>query len=186
MEELDEKREVTLIGEVASFLADEEFIPFESSPVQGWSLEKIVRLASKNSGAFTGAYFTYLAAHGHDGLALLVLVPAGIVICGVARGLATGLEEVIRSQLQRFVRPYTEPPRLEKRGSKSQSKPKKAHKSRTQETPKKKANKTREEASDPESQEEVSLFGVMAPGVFAVMAPLETSNSRVRTGIKVA
>jgi site-specific recombinase XerD len=32
----------------------------------------------------------------------------------------------------------------------------------------------------------MSLFGVMAPGVFAVMAPLETSNSRVRTGIKVA
>jgi GntR family phosphonate transport system transcriptional regulator len=32
----------------------------------------------------------------------------------------------------------------------------------------------------------VSPFGVMAPGVFAVMAPLETSNSRVRTGIKVA
>lgn len=29
-------------------------------------------------------------------------------------------------------------------------------------------------------------FGVMAPGVFAVMAPLETGNSRVRTGIKVA
>ena len=33
---------------------------------------------------------------------------------------------------------------------------------------------------------QLSLFGVMAPGVFAVMAPLETSNSRVRTGIKVA
>jgi hypothetical protein len=32
----------------------------------------------------------------------------------------------------------------------------------------------------------VSPFGVMAPGVFAVMTPPETSNWRVRTGIKVA
>jgi hypothetical protein len=32
----------------------------------------------------------------------------------------------------------------------------------------------------------VSPFGVMEPGIFAVMTPLETSNSRARTGIKVA
>jgi transposase len=32
----------------------------------------------------------------------------------------------------------------------------------------------------------LSPFGVIAPGILAVMAPLETSNSRVRTGIKVA
>jgi hypothetical protein len=32
----------------------------------------------------------------------------------------------------------------------------------------------------------VSLFGVLAPGVFAVMAPLEMVNSRVRTGVKIA
>jgi hypothetical protein len=32
----------------------------------------------------------------------------------------------------------------------------------------------------------VSPFGVIAPGIFAVMTPPETSNSRVRTGIKVA
>jgi hypothetical protein len=32
----------------------------------------------------------------------------------------------------------------------------------------------------------LSPFGVLAPGVFAVMAPLETVNSRVRTGVKVA
>ncbi|QIE29687.1 hypothetical protein SBC2_77630 (plasmid) [Caballeronia sp. SBC2] len=34
--------------------------------------------------------------------------------------------------------------------------------------------------------QEVSPFGVMAPGIFAVMTPPETSNWRVRTGIKVA
>jgi hypothetical protein len=32
----------------------------------------------------------------------------------------------------------------------------------------------------------LSPFGVLAPGIFAVMAPLETLNSRVRTGIKIA
>ncbi|WP_089163101.1 DUF6444 domain-containing protein [Caballeronia sordidicola] len=32
----------------------------------------------------------------------------------------------------------------------------------------------------------LSPFGVMAPGVFALMTPPETSNWRVRTGIKVA
>ena len=39
---------------------------------------------------------------------------------------------------------------------------------------------------DLSESEKVSPFGVMAPGVFAVMTPLETSNWRVRTGIKVA
>ena len=33
---------------------------------------------------------------------------------------------------------------------------------------------------------DMSPFGVMAPGIFAVMTPLETGNSRARTGIKVA
>jgi hypothetical protein len=59
-------------------------------------------IATKASPTAVGVYIGYEAAGGHTPL-LLLTVPAGMIICGAAGGLARGLEEGIREKIKKML-----------------------------------------------------------------------------------
>jgi hypothetical protein len=81
-------------AEFARYLVVEPAVPFENSPLSGLSLHDI----AKSSGVAVGAYIGCVMA-GNTPL-LLVTVPAGMVICGVASGVAHGLEEMLYARIK--------------------------------------------------------------------------------------
>lgn len=68
----------------ARYLATEPLVPFESSPLSGQSVAQVAGASAGAVGASVGALVT------GDPI-LLVTVPAGIIICGAAAGIADGL-----------------------------------------------------------------------------------------------
>jgi hypothetical protein len=79
--------------EFVNYLSYESIVPFESSPLSSISLENLVRA----SGSAIGAYAGFIV--GKDTMLLLISVPLGMVICGIASGLSHGLEESIRQRI---------------------------------------------------------------------------------------
>lgn len=79
----------------AQYLAYAPLVPFESSPLSAKALSDLAA-AGGGIGAAVGAYAT------GDPLVLLA-VPAGIVVCGAAHGLAEALRIGLRARLLRLM-----------------------------------------------------------------------------------
>ncbi len=75
-------------------VANRPLIPFERSPLTSEALADIL----KNSGMTVGAALGFYAGVG-DPLLLFILVPAGIIICGAAKGIADALQEGLRDKI---------------------------------------------------------------------------------------
>lgn len=75
----------------AQYLAYSPVVPFESSPLGPKALSDLAA-AGGGIGAAVGAYAT-------GDLLLLLVVPAGIVVCGAAHGLADALRIGLRAKL---------------------------------------------------------------------------------------
>lgn len=69
-------------------------IPFENSPLSG---ETLIKLVTKATGAGIGAFAGFVA-FGTSPF-LLIMVPAGMVLCGAAKGIAEALESGLRERL---------------------------------------------------------------------------------------
>lgn len=90
----------------AEIAASERLIPFEQSPL---SLESLGRLVTTAGGAGVGAYVGFVAFG--SGPMLLITVPAGMMICGAARGVAQALEEGLKDRLLTWIKGHgAEPP----------------------------------------------------------------------------
>lgn len=83
----------------AEYLISARIIPFEQSPL---SAESLGNIAASTSVTGVGAVVGYLIA-GPTPL-LLITVPAGIIICGAAAGVARGLEDGLRRRITRFIK----------------------------------------------------------------------------------
>jgi len=79
----------------------DSLLPFEQSPL---SLESLGKLVVSASGAGIGAYAGFVLA-GPTPL-LLITIPAGMIICGAAKGIADALEQGLRDRLVRFLRDH--------------------------------------------------------------------------------
>jgi hypothetical protein len=83
------------VFEFARFVATKVEVPFERSPLDGETLSAIVQ----SSGVAIGAALGFIAA-ANSPLLLFVLVPAGMIVCSAAEGVAIG----IRDRLKKLVR----------------------------------------------------------------------------------
>ena len=88
-------------GELAAF---DNLVPFELSPI---NLESIGKLVVSATGAGIGAYAGFVLA-GPTPL-LFVAIPAGMIICGAAKGIADALEQGLRQKRLQFLRSGAEP-----------------------------------------------------------------------------
>ena len=88
-------------AEQASFL---DLIPFEESPLEPTAL---ATLLTKAGGVGVGAFAGWVIAGTSTPLLLLTL-PAGMIICGAAAGVATGLEEGFRKRISSWLAGKTE------------------------------------------------------------------------------
>lgn len=84
--------------EFVDYLVASPIVPFENSPLGAASLFDIV---TKASAPGIGAYIGFVVS-GNSPL-LLITVPAGMVICGAASGVAKGLEEGLRSKVKSLI-----------------------------------------------------------------------------------
>jgi len=78
----------------AEIIAFDDLVPFRQSPLKQEVLAKLVTHAT---GAGVGAFVGFVA-FGASPL-LLVIVPAGMIICGAAKGVADALEQGLRDKL---------------------------------------------------------------------------------------
>lgn len=83
----------------AEYISMTAVFPFENSPLKA---ESIGSLLTKAGGYGAGAYIGFAVA-GTTPL-LFIAVPAGMIICGAAAGIAQGLEEGLRERISRFIR----------------------------------------------------------------------------------
>src|SRR5262249_29369501 len=93
----------------------EPLIPFEGSPLTSESLAK---LATTATGAGFGAFVGFVAFG--SGPLLLITVPAGMVICGAAKGIAQALEDGLRDRLLRWIKGEKEPTSKKERSKKQE------------------------------------------------------------------
>jgi hypothetical protein len=78
----------------AEVVAFDDIVPIEQSPLNA---EALVTLVTKASGAGLGAFAGFVA-FGASPL-LLITVPAGMIVCGAAKGIADALENGLRDRL---------------------------------------------------------------------------------------
>ena len=81
----------TIFGEKAAF---DNLMPFERSPIE---LESLGKLVVSATGAGIGAYAGFVLAGSTP--FLLVAIPAGMIICRAAKGIADALEQGLREKL---------------------------------------------------------------------------------------
>lgn len=82
----------------AEYAAYEKLIPFEESPL---SPEALASVALRGSGAAAGAMAAYVA-FGNTPL-VFVAVPAGMILCGAAAGLAKALHDGLEQQVRKLM-----------------------------------------------------------------------------------
>lgn len=82
--------------EFAEAVAFGDIVPFESSPLDARSLASIVT----GSGVAAGAAVGFVVGAGVPPL-LLITVPAGMIICGAAAGIAAALDQGLKARLLR-------------------------------------------------------------------------------------
>jgi hypothetical protein len=85
----------TEVTEFASYLSSNNIIPFEFTPLEAVSYERLIHYIPAGG---LGFYIGIVVA-GNSPL-LFITVPAGIIICGAASGIARGLEEGLRSRIK--------------------------------------------------------------------------------------
>lgn len=85
-------------SDFAAYVLREPVVPFENSPL---AADSILDIVTKATGTGIGAYIGFVVA-GNSPL-LFVSVPAGMVICGAASGLAKGLEEGLRGRIRALI-----------------------------------------------------------------------------------
>jgi hypothetical protein len=68
------------------------------------SRRKPLRYAASTTGAGIGAYVGFVLTGPAPTALLLISVPAGMIICGAAKGIADALENGLRDRLLRFLR----------------------------------------------------------------------------------
>jgi hypothetical protein len=83
----------------AEYLLFARIIPFEQSPID---LESLGNLITTASGVGVGAYVGFLV--GGSGPLLFVTVPAGMIICGAASGVAKALEKGLKDRILSLIR----------------------------------------------------------------------------------
>jgi hypothetical protein len=91
----------------AAMICFDTVIPFENSPLSAESLAKLVTHAS---GPAIGAFVAFVI-FGSTPL-LFVAVPAGMIICGAAKGVATALEEGLKKRLMHWLKPTKPSPTM--------------------------------------------------------------------------
>jgi hypothetical protein len=91
----------------AELICFDTVIPFENSPLGAESLAKLVTNAS---GPAIGAFVAFVIC-GSTPL-LFVAVPAGMIICGAAKGVATALEEGLKKKLVSWLKPRKPSPTM--------------------------------------------------------------------------
>jgi len=91
----------------AELICFDTAIPFENSPLSAESLAKLVTHAS---GPAIGAFVAFVIC-GSTPL-LFVAVPAGMLICGAAKGVATALEEGLKKKLENWLKPRKPSPTM--------------------------------------------------------------------------
>jgi hypothetical protein len=85
--------------EFSEYVSFARVVPFEHSPLGG---EALGNLLASGSGAGIGAGIGFIVAGGPTPL-LFVTVPAGMIICGSAKGIADGLGEGLRYRVRRLM-----------------------------------------------------------------------------------
>ncbi|HET8863902.1 MAG TPA: hypothetical protein VFM94_11715 [Solirubrobacterales bacterium] len=85
--------------EFAEYAAYGSVVPFEHSPLGGDSLGNLL---ASGSGAGIGAGIGLMVAGGPTPL-LFITVPAGMIICGSAKGVADGMAEGLRHHIRRLM-----------------------------------------------------------------------------------
>jgi hypothetical protein len=91
---IDRARGVDAHDDFTRYLAHETIIPFESSPLDAKSLTEI---ASATGATAALGYF------GTDHPLILITLPAGIVICGAAIGVAEALRDGLRFKILKLL-----------------------------------------------------------------------------------
>jgi hypothetical protein len=86
----------------ASLVAYTNLIPFEQSPLEATSLASILVKGGTLSASGVGAFVGWVVA-AHTTPLLLVTVPAGMIICGAASGVAAGLQQGLRDTVLRWL-----------------------------------------------------------------------------------
>jgi hypothetical protein len=87
----------------AEAVAFDRVVPIEESPL---TADVLVTLVTKATGAGLGAYVGFVA-FGAASPFLLITVPAGMIICGAAKGVADALEKGLRDRLTALIRGKT-------------------------------------------------------------------------------
>lgn len=85
--------------EFSEYVSFAKVVPFEQSPLAG---EALASLLASGSGVGIGAGIGIMVAGGPTPL-LFLTVPAGIIICGSAKGVADGLAEGLRYRVRRLM-----------------------------------------------------------------------------------
>jgi hypothetical protein len=88
------------IREFSEYVVYADVIPVEHSPVGPDSLAKLI---AAGGGAGVGALVGFMAAGGPTPL-LFLTVPAGIIICGSAQGIADGASEGLRHRVREWIK----------------------------------------------------------------------------------
>ncbi len=90
----------------AEYVCYASIVPFESSPLSGDSLGKIL---TSGSGAGIGAGVAIMVAGGPTPL-LFFTVPAGMILCGAAAGVSEGLQKGLRHKILKLMGVASEQP----------------------------------------------------------------------------
>jgi hypothetical protein len=85
--------------EFSEYVSFARIVPFEQSPLAG---EALGDLLASGSGVGIGAGIGIMVAGGPTPL-LFLTVPAGIIICGSAKGIADGMAEGLRYHVRRLM-----------------------------------------------------------------------------------
>jgi hypothetical protein len=94
----------TALYRFSEYLSYAEIVPFQASPLDLHSLAGIATLSPVGIGA-TIAFAVF--GLGASPL-LLIAVPAGMIVCGAAAGIAQGLNEGLRHKMLSFLQPRTQ------------------------------------------------------------------------------
>lgn len=89
---------VTVALPFAERVCSLELVPFSESPLQAVALSKLL----EKGGTAVGVWAGWVLAAGHPPLLLLTL-PAGIIICGAAEGVALGLKDFFRKRVSSWL-----------------------------------------------------------------------------------
>jgi hypothetical protein len=86
------------VFQFAQAIVSSQIIPFEKSPI---SPESLIEIAKSASGVGVGAALGfYVGISIANPLLLFITVPAGMIICGAARGIAEGIQEGAKEGLK--------------------------------------------------------------------------------------